>query len=571
MWRLFLIVLFLPFLVTQPAAAQARATEYCDLVVLSDPADPYYPLAQEIAAAEGVLLANSLPQALDCGPVHLAWVVSPAFLSDTAFIQFGQAMLGQPSAVSTGIITASTLDGARALWQRAADAGAERSLAVNAENPAAHIYQGRILGGDLEEERPLTLDSLRSVLAEADYLTYTGHGSSSYLRLDEETTLTAANVPALDGLVIGTGSCQTVRPWNEGSISLAFVDQGAAAYVGFAYSPNEGFLIGEFSGLPFRYTWPGFTLGQVVQAQNRGTLQGYASIPYQYLLGDPRVALQTGPPYRVEADVQAGLWREVRLSGLPAGVVPVRIRGGAEYAFVQVVGITAAADGDPFYNSRMQSANIRGDRFLLVEQPGGSLTLRLRERAPFYWYPVDMLLDAFDDTFIFSPQSQGDVLGLAVCIPMLLWVGWQALQKRLTRKKVLLAVCAGVGAAVLQAGYSWLRLDDVTIISKTVVFSPLSVLAAFLLALCGALIFFQARRWPGRLAGVLAATFFSWAAAVTGLVVIGLGNQLAFVPKLGVPLYNYSIGLMPLLAFAVTGPLAALAFAGLRQAANHSA
>jgi hypothetical protein len=94
---------------------------------------------------------------------------------------------------------------------------------------------------------------------------------------------------------MGTASCNTVRLWNEDSIALRFVDQGAAANSGFVYSPNEGYLIGEFDGLSFRYTWPDFPIGHVIQAQNRSTLQGFAQFPYQHLLGGPQIALQTEP------------------------------------------------------------------------------------------------------------------------------------------------------------------------------------------------------------------------------------------------------------------------------------
>ncbi len=101
----------------------------------------------------------------------------------------------------------------------------------------------------------MTKTGFIKVLQSADYLTFTGHGSSRSLNLDENIRLTAADVPSLDSVVISTGSCQTVRPWNADSIARRFVDQGAAAYAGFVFSPNEGFLIGEFDGLPFRYTW----------------------------------------------------------------------------------------------------------------------------------------------------------------------------------------------------------------------------------------------------------------------------------------------------------------------------
>ncbi len=540
------------------------------LVVLSDPADPYFRLAEEIATAEEAQLATSVEEALAASPEYLLWVVSPGFLSDAVMVRFGQAVQASRLSVSTGIITASTLDGARSLWQRRDDVRGERCYSANAANPAAHIDTGRLV---YHRESKIILESmdksdLVDALAAADYLTFTGHGSNAYLRIDDDTTLRAQDLPALDGAVVATGSCQTVRPWMENSIALAFMDQGAAAYTGFVYSPNEGFLMGEFDGLPFRYTWPEFPVGHVLQAQNRGALQGYATFPYQYLLGDPRISLQNQPPYQLRSDNQQGRWRVLQYSDLPAGVIPIRVSGGAAYTFVQARGITAAADTDPFYNSRMQSANIGGDKYLLVEHPGGDLTLRLRQRAPFYWLPLDALLDSLDHTYIFSVQTGGDVLSLAFAVLPLLWVGWQVIKRRLKRQKILYALGFGAGAALLQAAYALLRLDDVTIISKTLVFSPLSILAAFLLAFCAALIFLQARRWLGKLVALLVMTFPAWSAGVFGLVVITFMNQAGFLPRVGAALYNHSMNVMALIAFAVTAPLALLGLFVLRQPAD---
>ena len=199
----------------------------------------------------------------------------------------------------------------------------------------------------------------------------------------------------LNQIVVSTGSCQTVRPWNDNSIALRFVDQGAAAYAGFVYSPNEGYLIGEFDGLPFRYTWPGFPIGHVIQAQNRGTLQGFARFPYLFLLGDPRIAFQSYPPYSLVDDRLEDGQRILKFQQVPSGVIPVRITGGATYRFVEAEGITTAAEQDPFYNSRLQMVDIQEDKYILLVHPGGDLTLRLRPQAPWHWFLRDILLDLF--------------------------------------------------------------------------------------------------------------------------------------------------------------------------------
>lgn len=563
-----------------PAAAVAAAAEQtpesCPLVVLADPGDPYFGLAQEIAAAEDALLvaapegaqpAGTLQKALDCRLDFLLWVAAPERLSDKTMVQFSQALQAYPSAAA-GLITGSSSEAARALYQRGHAPATGSLFSANAPNPAAHIYSGvlREIDPNGEAAQPVStwaLDrySLADALQRSSYLTFTGHGGGDYLRLDEENLFTAADVPRLDGVVVSTGSCQTVRPWREGSIALRFVDQGAAAYAGFVYSPNEGYLMGEFDGLPFRYTWPDFPIGRVIQAQNRGTLQSFAAFPFHLLLGDPRISLRSAPPYRLVDDVTQGSRRTLTYAGLPAGVIPIRIAGGAAYRFVRAAGengsITAAAQGDLFYNSRLQMFDAGADKYLLLEHPGGALTLELREHAPLSWQAADLLLDSLDHTFLFSQQSGGDLISLAFAALLLGWVGFLAVRKRLNRRALPPALLFALGAAGLHALYWLLRLGQVTIISKVVVFSPLSLAATFLLAFGGALRYLHARGLPGRAGGLLAVTFSAWAPMVFVLAAMALFNLVFFRPEFGVSLYSYRTALTPLPAW-----LAAVALAG---------
>ena len=479
-------------------------------------------------------------------------------------ISFGLALESQPEAVSVGIISGSTLEKARALWERRTQVRGETFFVVNAANPAAY-QPAQILavsGADVEK-RELSKTGFVEALQAADYLTFTGHGANSYLRIDEDTTLAAQDLPTLDAALIGTGSCQTFQLWNENSVALQFADQGAAAYAGFVYSPNEGYLLGEFDGLPFRYTWPDFPIGYVLQAQNRGTVQVFAAFPYQFLLGDPRIALQGQPPYQLVTDRMENGQRFLAYRGLPHGVVPIRIPAGAEYRFVEVIGWTAAAEQDPFYNRKLQMINLKGDKLLLLDSPGGEITLRLSKSTPFYWFPIDILLDSFDHTLLYSQQSGGDVIGLGLAILPLGWLGWQAWKKRLSALKVRLAIFAGLAATVLHGLYAFLRLSEITITSKQVAFSPLSLLDTFVLIACGALIFFQVRARLGKLMALAVATFNSWLPMVFGGLVVTVFNQGFFIPQFGAPLYNYALAIMPAIAFLVTFMILALVFGWL--------
>jgi len=548
-----------------PAAEESR----CHLVVLASIDDPYYPLAEEIAAVEGAPLAPTLPEALACAPEFLIWVASPGFLSDAAMVSYGQAIKAHATAVSSGIITGSSLARARDLWERRTEVSAEIVAAVNAPNPSAHIDVGRIttVSQSQTTQRPLTSQNFLETLQTADYVTFTGHGGNSYLRIDDDIMIKSAAIPPLDAVVVSTGSCQTFRPWNRDSIARTFVDRGAAAYSGFVHSPNEGYLIGHFDALPYRYTWPEFPIGHVLQVQNRGTQQGFARIPFQFLLGDPRIALQPRAPYRLATERVAGNRRVLAFEEVPAGAVPIRIDGGAAYNFVSVPGLTAAAGSDPFYNSKLQMVAMGDDRLVLLIHPGGALTLEMRRHAPWYWYPVDVLLDSLDHTLVYSQQTGGDVMVGVVGILALFWAAWKALKRRLTWPEVRLALVVGAAAAILQAGYSLLRLDRVTITSKAVAFSPLSIPAAGLVAGCGVLMAWRARRWSGRVAALLVATVASWTPMAFGLLVFGAWNVLGARPKLGTAIYAHTFGLLPLPTFAVCAALFVLVARFARRAA----
>ena len=61
--------------------AVALPSSGADTVILADPADAYYSLAEEMALGEGLPLAHTLDEAMERDPVYLLWVVSPGGLS----------------------------------------------------------------------------------------------------------------------------------------------------------------------------------------------------------------------------------------------------------------------------------------------------------------------------------------------------------------------------------------------------------------------------------------------------------------------------------------------------------
>lgn len=546
----------------QPAATASPAGS----VVLAADDDPYYPLAEEIARREGLPIAHGLDEALLRGPAFLLWVASPSRLSDRVLIGTSLRLTGRPSPPAVGIISGATIESARQLWLRAGQVSGEQVVVANGAYPSAGIVTGRLIAIDQETRttQPLHKGSLRDALQKAGYLTFTGHGGRGYWRLDDETQFIAADVPPLPPIVIATASCSTFRLWEKGSIALAFASQGAAAYAGFSYSPNEGYLIGEFDGLPFRYTWPEFPIGYVIQVQNRGTLQGFAALPYYWLLGDPRIALQARPLFQPERDELQGNLRTLVYADLPAGTIPLRIPGGAGYSFVEAVAVTAASTRDPFYNSRLQMADIGADKYLLVDQRGGGLTVRLRRGPPLLWLPLDVLTDCLDHTLLYIQQNGGDLIGMVLGVLALLPVAWR-LRRRAPARLLMPAAAAGVLMAGLHGLYALARLGQVTITSKPVALPPLALLGTFLLAGCGAFLFLSAGSRLGREVAVWLAVCPVLAAGLFSAAVVAALNLLVFAPQIGSGLYNHALGLLALGTLIVECTAFDLAFSLLHR------
>lgn len=540
-----------PILIEREANIDS-APSSSNTVVLANKNDPFYSLAEEIARKEDIPIAHSPGEVFAREPLYLLWVASPSYLSDRVLIDFSLALKKRKSGISIGIISGSTLESARKLWQRAGEAKGGKMITANAPSPAAHI-KGKITTYDKGkiEVHPINKENLQQAFQKADYLTFTGHGGTSYLRLDENSWLRPADIPLLPPIIITAASCNTFRLWEKDSIALTFINKGAAAYAGFVYSPNAGYLIGEINGLPFRHSWPDFPIGHIVMVQNRGTLQGFAQFPYYYLLGEPRIAFQDKVPYHLIEDYEEGNRRTMTYTDAPAGFIPVIIPGGARYSLVEIPGITTACDHYYFYNARLQMVNIKEDKYLLFAHRGGDFTLQLSHHPQWYWVAADILLDSLDYTLIYLPQTGGEIISVSIAGIIFLVVIWLLRRRTAFKHNLMLSTLIGAGLAALQGLYALVRLDNVTIISKTIKLNPLSLLSTALLIGGGSLIFLNTRSIIGKGAAILLAAFPAFAPALFILSGLAIMNSFFFKPKLGVGLYNYSIGLLPLITLII--------------------
>ena len=521
-------------------------------VVVCNPQDAYFPLAAEISRSESIPSYPELVQALALKPRFLLWVGSPGFFSDRILAEAGLAMKASESSTAAGIISGRTLEEARALWMRRAQAGGMRAYAVNGEYPPARVTHGRILtpGRPAAGKTDLNREELVRVLQEADYLTFTGHGGGSYWRLAEGISLTAADIPRLPPALLATASCQALRLNLDSSIALAAVSQGAAGYAGFVFSPIEGYLIGEFDGLPLLYTWPGVTSGEVIQLQNRGAMRGFAAFPHYFLLGDPRTVLQPEGSWNPNGIETFRGVRTCNYGETPPGFFPIRIRGGAQYHFIQVPGVASASDEDLFYNSRLQIMNAGPDKLVLLMHSGGELKIRMQAEAPRLWRLTDPILDALDHSLLFLPGTGGTAMPIAtICLALLgilgLLRGEESAKTLLTRGSL-----AGIVLGLGQVLYVMNRIDRISITSKPVGIGIAEILVTALLGSCGMILFLKAGFPLRRLAGVTVAVFPTLGAAgLTFAMAFGF-NAFFARPSLGTGLYNYRMTGMALIGTA---------------------
>jgi hypothetical protein len=536
--------LILLTLLCSPAARAA------DTVVLADPRDPYYPLAQEIARQEGSRLVESREAALAASPVFLIWVVSPAHLPEQTLVDYGMAVRDRPSAISLGLITGSTLDAARSLWQRAPEANARRST-------YADVRAEQITWLDAGETLPLTAANMQRAVRDSDYLLYSGHaGARSWMGLR------SGEIPSLGPIVISTASCQTLRPWMRGNIALDFVDKGAAAYVGFPSSPaGPGhYMVGQMGGMPLRHTWPECPVGHVVQIEARGAMQTFARFPQYFLLGDPRISFRAEAPYRVVEDSGGDAARVIRLADAEPGVMPVRIPGGAAYDFISVSGLTEASSHDLLFNSRLQMANIGEDKLLLLAPPGGDiahqggdLRIELRAAPPWHWPVSDTVLDFLDLGVITGPSDAQ--LALVAALVMLALAGWKAFRRRAPLRLAALAALAGVTLATVWLAYVLLRRESVTVTAAAVEIDPLYSAAGAMLIGCALFLFLIARsRWA-----LLPAVFFAQFPGSLVLLTAPIGLTLKSLVANEPPYYSH----LALIAQALRVLLACAFLAGV--------
>jgi len=534
-------------------AAQSTPAARPALMVLADPADPYRSLADAIAKAERCPVATTWSEIGAADPEHILWIASPRFLGESTLVAAGRFLSEREPLLSVGIISGSTESSARALWLR----GGIRPAA----NPVRIVAPLRIeeLGTHRQCRTAYTSAAVAAALTRADHVFYSGHGSpQSWVHFAPD------NLPQLPPLVVTTASCRNFQPSARGNIALEFCEQGAAAFAGFVSSPSGNYLVGESGEVPSRHTWPGFPLGALVQVENRAARRAFANFHQYFLLGDPRIAARATPPYRIVRDERTETERTLELADLPPGCVPIAIADGASYDDIEIRGLGRWMNRQLFFNARIQAAD-RGDtKYLLVDQPGGTVELRLRRRsgaAALGWRNITDLAD----TRYIGNGSDRKLVGAAAIVG-LLWAGWLVWSRRATPLVIGIVGLVGVTvAAGLSLVDTW-HLGSVTVTPYPVAPNLFDTTARALLVACASLAFISSRGRFGRLLALLLVTFPAW--IVPGIL-LPIAAVLRYVVRTREIVYDHWLmscagGLRMLLAAAFYAAIFALVRRGLK-------
>ncbi len=472
------LVLLLGAALTWPRPApQPTQPSSAETVVVAAPTDPYFSLAQRIAQAENLPLVDEFSAVWQFHPRFVILVAAPGNLTIANLASIGAAFASHGDYPALGIISGSTRVAAEQLWERRTLVQAGTSFIGGDVDVLQQVFEPTLfdISGGSPAQAALTQSALVAALSQADYFYWTRHsGGRTWFWNDgaadwgADDELTAAEIPPLRPGVIYSLTCSIFRPWLPDSMALGFIDQGAAAFLGFTNSPHTASFskIGLFA--PGLTTWEGFPLGIVAQVQNKSATRMIYSSPELFMFGDPRIHMLAERPYQILSDQTAADGSRV-IQGYSDtdGVLAVKIDGAAGFPFVTVAGQTALSENDLFYNSRAQTLNLGPDKYLLLLHPGGSFQIELSPQIPWGWVPADTVLDALDYAWVVlwtNVYADSNPYIYALSIPLFigLLLFKTVRQKQPAREYLGILVIAAL-LALLRLGYYWLRLNDYTV------------------------------------------------------------------------------------------------------------
>ncbi|MBI9050538.1 MAG: hypothetical protein JEZ00_14040 [Anaerolineaceae bacterium] len=529
-----IIVLFVFVASSTVAKVDASSQTTFDTVILSSQDDPYYALAEEISAAEGLPIFHTFEEASKTKPQFLLWVIAPQNLTEQALINFSLKMKDLPGSISVGIFSGQSLQDARSLWLRgAAHFIPADDYAIINGNGATQKLDPEIIhnnGNGEEYSTTLTKENLLDALANKANVQISLEGAAgSWFDQHGNITVRAEDIPQLDDTVILHYGCSTFRPWVEYSIANACIHQGALAYIGFIYTSIVGTRFGDYTNNGLLYTWENFPLGHLVQIQNQAAMQSYMDAAHFYMLGDPRIYRQSEMPYTMIRDELIDKIRIMEIGDLPAGLIPIHIPDSAHYEFVSIPGFASSSMDSKYFNRKLQMMNINNDKFIILENPTERITIELREKAPLFWQVSSNSVN-FLDAVIVDGHNADIFLIFIILLAVLLIVRF--LRKRIHKKHLLFGLLFGGLMALVTEAYTILRENHIVVTNAPIDSSPLYLIGIFICTAYGLMLYLDADSRKGKIMAIVVANLYSLLTVLIftiGLLIklIMLGNPLS--------------------------------------------
>lgn len=204
------------------------------------------------------------------------------------------------------------------------------------------------------------------------------------------------------------------------------------------------------------------------------------------------------------------------------GIVPIRVPGGADFAFGRVPHVSAAARTDLLFNARLQHAAFGTDLFVLVDSDREDLTLILERSPPWHWSLTDPLIDLVDSALVVGSSDGGLAVFGALAAALLVLVSIS--RRRGGRRRLLPGLAGGLGLGTVEAGLMLLRAPHMTVTAVTPVLQPVDLAATVMLVSAGLYFFLGARSWRGKAAAILLATFPRWVVPLLAPLVLTVSS-----------------------------------------------
>jgi hypothetical protein len=543
-------------------------------VVLAGKTDPYYSLAKKIADEEHTVIVSELDELDTHNPTYVIAVYAPENLTERWLYTLGSHFQKTNTYPALGIITGQSPEKAEQLWERRLSVKAEKSYMASDVERNMGVDQP-ILVDVSKENQPnsyaLNKQALVAALEVADYFHWVRHVSHTRWHWNSEQgdvtdndVLAAKDVPDLKPAVIYVPSCGSMQLSKPDSIAMAFIEKGAAAYIGNLYSPMSGaYDMRHASYLPARNTWPDFPIGVVAQIQNRMMTRAVYNTPQFFMVGDPRISFLGAAPYTINSDIVTDKRRIEGASDI-VGIVPLKIEGGASYAFLSIKGLGASSELDCFYNNDIQTLNLGQDKYVLFVHNGGTFQIELDKNASMLWTLGDAIKDSFDQSWIVIGVVYGELsIGmLALFLAILLFKIWRR-NKTITEYLTIFGL--GVMLAAVQVAYLFAQMDYYSVSAYVVDYSLPQILLGFIGVFSstagGLMLMKDAKSLSVRILGVLVAVLPQL--LFTGLYfgVVTFTNLIyKFANPVSIFLWNYATVGMPAIVLLVEIVIVLLSF-----------